>query len=883
MLRFLAFCVGRFCLAGACVWMTAGPLPAQTPPGAGAAPRPAPYADWTKGAEKQSGLFTVWRKEGKIYLELAPDQLDKDYLQTAVPANGLGGFGILSGQMFAQDARLLRFERDDARVAVVWQQTSFAAPPGTPLAEAVRLSTANSVVGVAPVVSEDAASKHVVIDMSLLLGDVMNFNKTIAHLSNPRDPLSQYHLDPTRSYFGTAKAFPSNVVIEADQTWASVKPPDWVNTVVDPRSIQMRVTYNLIALPENDGYMPRIEDDRVGYWEIQRLRFDQLNANDDIVHYVLRRNIQPSDPSQRISPARNPVVYTLSNSIPVEYRDAVRRAILAWNKAFERIGISDAVEVQDQPADPAWDPDDFRYNVVRWVTNVNRNGFAEAQVVWDPRTGEILRSGIIIDSDFVHLGNLLLRAQNPSSEIGAEPGAGIIHDDGPEMAAEFAFGAVAQALLTGEDPVTTAKREAVDFLYSAILHEIGHDWGLAHNFIAHDAYTEKELRDKSFTAKYGLSSSVMDYIPFNLAPRHAANGDLFQKVLGPYDYHAIAWGYTRVPGAVTPDEEVPALDRIASQWSNPLYRFASDEDVQWQNGHAIDPRVAQFILTGDGLGWCVGQMQIMSGLLGTLDSRFPAVQHVWSEERGAFAAILRPYARCALGATHYIGGEYLSRARRGDPGGTLPLTPVSRQDEIRAFGVLDRLVFSESAWNFSPTTLRRLVYTEHAAFTDFTGEPPLRHDISLAGVASSIQDAALDYLFSPGLLARIADLPSKSRPHQTMTLADLFTWTQRSIFGDIGSGPAKSGEVRRNLQRRYADLLIKLAVAPPNGTPYDAQALARFELTDLERRTEGALSKTQDLQLRAHLEAMRADVRRALQAQTVAPPRSGAPEAPGDG
>lgn len=871
MRRFFALCA--VVLLGAAL---GSPSRAQTP-GAAAPAAPAPYDKWTKDAQKQDGLFTVWRKEGKVYLELSAEQLDKDFLETAVPANGLGGFAIVSGQMFQQEARVLRFARTGDRVALIWPQTHFFAAPNTPLAEAVRLSTADSVIGVAPVVSENATNKHVVVDMSLLLGDVMNFTATLGRIADPHDPLSQYHLDPSRTYFGATKAFPNNVIIEADQTFSSLKPSPMVDTVVDPRSIQVRVTYNLIALPENDGYMPRLQDDRIGYWEADRLRFDRLYAPDNVARYIVRWNLQPSDPSKPMSPAIKPIVYTLSNSIPLEYRDPIRRAILQWNTAFERIGISNAVQVADQPSDPNWDPDDVRYNVVRWITQAHEGGFSEAQIVWDPRTGEILRGGVIIDSDLVHIGALLLRArtfpsvdESDSSQLG--------HNDGAPMAEQFAFGVFAQSIMTGQDPRKIAARQIPDLLYPLILHEVGHDFGLAHNFIAHNAYTEKELRQKSFTSKNGISASVMDYIPFNIAPRNAINGDLFQTVLGPYDYHAIAWGYGRIPGAATPEDEVPALDRIASQWSDPRYRFASDEDVDWNTGHAIDPRVAQFVLSDDAIGWCQGQMRIVGDLIDTLDARFPATQHPWDEERAAFGYVLGTYVRCAVDASHFIGGEYLSRARRGDPHAALPLTPVSRSDELRAFGLLDRYVFANAAWKYSPLTLRRLVYSEHSVvpFSDNRNTPP-RHDISVSDVAARVQNSVLGYLFSPLVMARIADLPMKSPDGKTMTLADLFTWSQQAIYGDVG-GPhgTDAGTVRRNLQRSYARLLAKITVSPAKGTPYDAQALARFELADLAGRADRALRQTHDVQLRAHLEALRADARRALSGRALAGPASAA-------
>ncbi|MGA3038150.1 MAG: zinc-dependent metalloprotease [Vulcanimicrobiaceae bacterium] len=844
--------------------------PAAAPPPSGSLPPLPGYGPWTKDAERQDGLFTVWRKEGKVYIELHNDQLDKDFLETAVNANGLGGLGIVSGQMFQQEARLVRFIRNGRTVAVIWPQTRFLALPNTPLADAVRLSTADSVVGMAPVVSENAGDKSIVIDMSMLLGDVMNFTDSMRHLADPKDPSTAYHLDPARTYFGPSKAFPKNIVIEADESFASAKPPDAVNTVVDARSIQVRAVYNFIALPENDGYMPRLADDRIGYFEDAHIAFDRTpRTTDDYVRYLIRWNIQPSDPTKKVSPAKNPIVFTLSNSIPVEYREPVRRGILAWNAAFERIGISNVIQVQDQPSDPSWDPDDIRYNVVRWITEATPSFGAEAQLVWDPRTGEVFRGGVLIENVLVRSSGIALDVTNPNNEPAEHSGRSFaVHDDGLVMAQQFGYSAYAQALMQGGNPAEIAQKEAPDFLFGIVLHEVGHDWGLMHNFIGHEAYTMAQLRDKHFTSRYGLSTSAMDYIANNIAPRGARNGDLFQEVLGPYDYHAIAYGYAPIAGATTPQAEVPALNRIASQWSQPQFRFASDEDVEWQNGHSVDPRVEWFVLSNDTLGWCDQQLTIGRDLLRQLDSRFPRTGHSWDEERAAFAYIMRPYGRCAVHAAHFIGGEYLSRARVGDPNAALPLTAVSRAQEQRAFALVDHYLFANDAWNLSPMTLRRLVYSEHEPFLNFSYTEQPRLDLSVASVAAVFQDTALRYMFDPVVLQRIADLPAKNAAGTTMSMTDLFTWNQNAIFGDLRTGAvAHATSVRRNLQRRYTALLAKLAAVPTKGTPYDAQSLARYELGDLEGRIDVALHKTSDVQTHAHLEAMRADAARALRAR----------------
>jgi hypothetical protein len=910
-LSFCALLVAALALQTPPARAVPGPAAAGSPPakaspagaadgddGGGGAGAVAPYATFVKDAEVKDGLFPLIRKDGKVYLTLTKDQLDKDFYEHAVPSNGLGGYGILDGDDFQQLVEIVRFVRvDDKHVAIVLPQTRLSAPAGTPIANAVNASTADSVQAVTAIAAEDKAAGKIAIDTSFLLGDTLDLGNQLSALSpEPENPLTGYHLDPSRGYFGVDKAFPQNVVIEADETFESLKPLDAIETVTDPRSIQVRVTYNFAQVMSSPDYVPRLADDRVGYWDNPQDDFGSDDSYDDLKHFVIRWDIRASDPTKP-SPAVKPIVYTLTNTIPVEYRPAIRAAVLEWNKAFARFGILDVVQVQDQPNDPNFDPDDMRYNPIRWLTDANGGGFAEAQLDWDPRTGQAFRSGILIDSDIVRGGKFYyadvvgpasgsptsgVRGSGDTAErsIAAElwdPAslettppvrrrAVFAHRDSGAYQ-EARFGALALTLYGEEVPPAYT----YDYLKAIVMHESGHDFGLQHNFIAHQAYTAKELQSKGFTDLNGVSTSVMAYDPINLWPKGAPHGAYFASTIGPYDYYAIHWGYAPVPGAHTPEDETATLSRWASAGTNPRYAFASDEDVEF-DGHAVDPRIAQFILTGDGIGWCETQMGIHHSLMQTLDKRYPRPEMPWDQERHAFAMILRQYGRCALSMTHYVAGEYISRARRGDPHAPQPLTPVPRAEEQRAFGDLDRYLFSDAAWTLSPTTLRRLVYTEYAPFTSFGYDPAPRHDISLAGLVGEMQNRALLYMFSPMVLGRLADLPSKAADQHPMSLADLFTWTQDSVFADLERGNPSHSSLHHNLQRSYARVLEHLAVAPDEGTPYDAQALARYELVAIENDVGRAKrSGGLDLETRAHLEALADEIHRSLHTKDVSP------------
>jgi Met-zincin len=543
-----------------------------------------------------------------------------------------------------------------------------------------------------------------------------------------------------------------------------------------------------------------------------------------------------------------------------------------------------AVVVKDQPDDPAWDPDDIRYNTVHWLTLAYNGGYAQAGLVWDPRTGEMIHTSIVVDADLMRFGNLEgmyyadpVRALAARSGFAANEAA---HASGAKASAMFGLSALwaMDEISAGSLPPNYAQ----DFLRSIVLHESGHNWGLQHNFIASEAYTSAEVRSKGFTDRYGLANSVMEYTPANVWPKGMSHGEYFQTVLGPYDYYAIKYGYATIPGATTPEQERPTLLRWASAWSNPWYRFAMDEDVQWASGHAIDPRIDQFDLTNDNLNWCDAQMRISKTILSSIGQRFKRSGSGHDVLRDAFEIALFPAYRCTRVAWHYLGGEELSRAHVGDPNAVAPLAPVPRKESLRAFAFLNAHLFSPAAWNLQPSLLRELVYSEWV--TDlpqplWAYNPPLRHDEPVADMAEGLQSQTLQSLFSPVLLARLDDLSLKYRAGSTMSLSDLFLWTQDAVFGDLHAGNLNAmGEVHRSLQQYYARMLAAMLLAPKTGTPFDAQSLARAELVAL--RDDSRLARRRsglDAMTSAHLASLESVADSALSARMAVPPPS-----PGD-
>src|ERR1700722_12169932 len=125
--------------------------PTPSPPPAAPAGAPANYDAFVRGATVLPGLITVVRKDGKVYLVLQKSQLGQDFVETSVPATGLGGFGPAPGEPYVAPARIMRFERVDDTIVMRWPNTFAKADPNAPEEAGAQASFANSILAVVPI------------------------------------------------------------------------------------------------------------------------------------------------------------------------------------------------------------------------------------------------------------------------------------------------------------------------------------------------------------------------------------------------------------------------------------------------------------------------------------------------------------------------------------------------------------------------------------------------------------------------------------------------------------------------------------------------------------------------------------------------------------
>lgn len=837
----------------------------------GGGPQPQQYAAFMRNAERQTGLIDVIKKDDEVYLDLGPEQFDHPYIIAPVLASGVGQ-GAFAGRIYSPF--IVEFKKVGKRILWVEQNPSFVAPPDSAAANALAISTTDSVINAAPIVAQDDVKKHVIISAGFFLSDFEN----VAHdlggggggplLIFGLSPRAGYSLDGSRSYIEKTKALPKNDEILSNL--AFVGPANGPGAAPDGRGVIIRMHYSIVDAPQKSNYVPRFADDRIGYFITAQKEFTDDSATTPFIRYIDRWNFN-----------NGPIVYYLTNEIPADYKPSIRRALLEWNTAFAKVGIPNAIEVRDQPDDPSWDPDDVRYSTVRWITS-DRPGFsAYGPHVADPRTGEILRVSIVIDGenmravkrgfvDQVAPTRLATTAplQAPTALDSAEYCAdSSMCDHFADESADFAAVGTIALRAEGLGPQTTQKF-AQDYLQSVVLHEAGHNFGLRHNFAA-AIYPLAELHDKKFTEAHGLVSSVMHYTPLNLSPPGKPQGDYFQLRLGPYDYWAIRYGYEKFGDAKKPADESARLKHIADESTQPDLAYATDEDASGPRG--VDPHVATFLLSSDAFDFYQNQFQVVDDLVHRLDAVFPKSDQPYSDERAAFLSMMRQYQRAALLATKYIGGLSTSRSHRGQPGGVAPFRPVARADQRQAFETLSEHIFSSKAMRFPPQLLADLGANNYSHHGMDDGD--VRPDFPVEIYVANLQDSVMYTLFSPDVLSRIEDERLRvSDPKAEMSLADLFGWMQASVWDDLRPGTSSIDALHRGLQRRYTSYLIAISLAPSSlldelGFPGDTAPLARFELRRLNDRLVQSLhSGRADVTTQAHLEDIHTRVARTLNA-----------------
>lgn len=786
-------------------------------------------AEVTENSDRIDGLFTLYqdRKDGKLYMLVKPEQLDREYIYFGHATNGVVEAGYFRGAYTANS--VFSVQRHYKRLEFIGQNTAFYFDPDTALSRAKDANISHAVLAVQEIVAEDEKTGEVLIalDDILLKEKFQQVKPTPDPDAKPKDAFALGSLSEARNKIVSVHNYPKNTAVVTEYVYENPAPVvDGQDDITDSRAVSIQIQHTFVAMPENN-FKPRFDDYRVGYFT-SRVTDMTTRSNTPYRDVVNRWNLVKKNPAAAVSDPVEPITWWIENTTPVEYRDLITKAALAWNSAFETAGISNAVAVKQQPDDADWDAGDIRYNVLRWTSSPNPPFGGYGPSFTNPRTGQIIGADVMLEYTFL-TNRIRLRQVLQELSGSAAPVASLRNDlaycslgHGLQMSNLFGI----QALNAVGADSKLYKQIVHDSMHYLILHEIGHTLGLNHNMKA------TQLQDKPFNKteveREGIAGSVMDYPAVNIAPSDREQTWYYQIRPGPYDDWAIEYAYS--PALNDANEEKERLATILARSTEPELAFGNDADDMRSPGKAIDPRVNIYDMGADAITYATRRLRQADQMVNTLPARHP---DSWQAVHDGYLIMMSEYARSAAVLSRYVGGVYVDRTPPGQAGEIAPFTPVSFADQKRAMAALETSIFAPDALAGSAELFAHLQRQRRGFDFWADSEDPKLHDWQLA-----IQKGTLDHLLHPTVLKRVTDSRLYGNQYE---LSEVFDDLSDAIFAADARSDVNT--VRQNLQIEYVSRLVTMVRDDKNAAyDYPSRSMALFHLQQLRRQLAGKTS-----------------------------------------
>ncbi len=339
-----------------------------------------PFAEVSKGYDKVvstadgQSFYTLWqkKKDSGLLAELPRGYENQKHFIALTVASGEEYAGLHHSEM------LVYWRKQDNRLLLIEPNVDTKSTGDPESKSSVQRLFTDRVVLDVPILSTGPSGGPVIDMKELLSSRVSQFFGYSASGAQPR-----------LAELKGAKAFPQNIEVGYEMPTSGGRLKEF--------------HYSISLLRGSPGYKPREADERVGYFTTVSRDLGKFTDQEKWVRYINRWSLEKRDPKLKMSPPKEPITFYLEHTVPVRYRRWVRDGLLDWNKAFEKVGIIDAVRVEQQDAETGAhmekDPEDVRFNFVRWLSNDIGTAIGPSRV--NPYTGEILDADIILTDGWI--------------------------------------------------------------------------------------------------------------------------------------------------------------------------------------------------------------------------------------------------------------------------------------------------------------------------------------------------------------------------------------------------------------------------------------------------------------------------------------------------
>ena len=591
----------------------------------------------------KGGFMTLHKVDGKLYFELPVKMMGREMLLASTTTETSDNSVAINGYKPKTPMHIC-FTLADSTVHMrqVNARISYDATDSR-VQQVVGQNFINPILEAYKVLAYTPDSSAVVFEMTALFtgGD-----ESVSPISEGSYPLTyKASLNRSLSSLEEIKAFEDNVSVKSSLSY-KVSAKLLTRMLYDNRPLTIKATRTLLLLPE-DRMRPRLSDSRLGVFLTYKQHIS--GEEDRLQTYTLanRWRLEPKDVEafkrgELVEPVK-PIVFYLDDLFPALWTQPIREGLVRWNKAFEKIGFKNVVQVLDFPTDdPDFDPDNLKYSCIRYVPSTVQNAMGPSWV--DPVTGEILNASILVYNDIV------------------------------KMLINWRFVQTAQL-----DPRIRSKQLSDELLKESLAyvvsHEMGHCLGLMHNMAASAAIPVDSLRSAKFMRKYGTTPSIMDYARFNYVAQPGDKGvKLTPPDLGVYDEFVIKWLYSYFPGMNSMREEAKELESwVDAKAGDPMYRYGKQQMASRYDPSALEEDLGDDPMKAGDYG-----IKNLKYILSNLN-KWILDDETAEHRQGFYNQIVNQYSRYLQNVVYCVGGIYLTEAKDGTPAKRFVAVPKAKQ------------------------------------------------------------------------------------------------------------------------------------------------------------------------------------------------------------